>query len=541
MSAAEQLSCRPHLQSNLPLWGILAFGLTLRLFYFVGVSGWDDVDYFRYAVEAKEGTFSTQFEPNGSFPFRFRLGLIWPTAIMFRMFGTSEVVASILPLCVSLGTIVLTWLAGNRISRRCGTYAALLMATFPLSVVQATTLEAGPFATFLIAVSILWFLKINDATTKQKLPPIGPSYAAGIMLGLAYFYRIEAGLFAMFFVGYAIYRPASLRSCLFALAGAASVVAVETLVYLALHGEFLYRLKAISGGFSETATELSTAVTDKKSPLEYLILIFLKPVDLGLHWAAASVAVVYCTAFARHNRAAFLIWFWPVTLYLFFGSWSLSSYVPTTKNPRYLLIVSIPAFVMLASLIADWHNRTGKLRSLATAVMAATIAGSLALTNITFAYRYENASGARQAAAFIRSTDEGGKERRTVWSDHHGALAIACLLPEYEVRALNFHDLSVGADVSLADVDQLKEGYVFADRFVLQKYADHAQMAIPDYVQNPPAHWTEIHTAQHPRKGVAYSVCRAIDCLVQGRVGGLKASLNADAYSVWKINATQQP
>ncbi|MCA9051411.1 MAG: glycosyltransferase family 39 protein, partial [Planctomycetaceae bacterium] len=270
------------------LAAILLLGLGLRLFYFVGISGHDDISYFNHALEVLNGTFSTELVPDGSFPFRFRVGLIFSTALMFRLFGVSEYTAAILPVLNSLGLVVLAWWGGRRITRTTGTLAAFLAATFPLDVVQATSLWPTPFAAFFTGLSVLLWLSAED----RCFPGTGirnglhwMHFASGLSLGTAYLFRIEAGLFVLFFVSWFLLYRRSLTGVLAVLTTSAFVVGLENIVYWRLHGEWFYHLKAISGSFAEINDQLAATVTAKKSPWLYLSSIFLKPAELGLHWA----------------------------------------------------------------------------------------------------------------------------------------------------------------------------------------------------------------------------------------------------------------
>lgn len=520
----------------------LGIGLALRLMYFIGVSGHDDVSYYNYALDVLDGTFTTEPASDGSFPFRFRLGIILPTALMFQIFGTSEYVAAILPLLNSLGLIWVCWWGGRRISQRAGFVAALLMATFPLSIGTATSLLPSPFTAFLSAVSILYWTDVESRQRSEQLSDRKNGirfFLAGVILGLGYFFRIEAGLFVLFFVSFAVVHRRAWLACGLALAGAASVVVVENLVYYAMHGELLYRLQAISGGFSQLDTELADVVLAKKSPLVYLKYIFLKPTDLGLHWAALVPCAVVGLLLRRPERTTAMLWFWPVTLYLFFGSWSISSYVPTTKDPRYLMIVTAPGLILLAGFVDRLMQKKGRVATAGQLGMAAVIAGSLALTNLVFVYRSENASGCRSAARFIRSqeTDDTAPDSirsGPIWCEHHAALAIRCLLPHRTVVPVTEHDLGVGQTIVSKNVRELTgEGIVLIDRFLIEKYVAYSQMQVPDYLLDPPQTWTVLLQESHPTEGLAYEAVRLLNDVIGGRMAGPARSLRSDPVLIY--------
>ena len=524
----------------------LGVGLALRLMYFIGLSGHDDVSYFNYALDVLEGTFGTEPAADGSFPFRFRLGIILPTALMFSVFGVSEQVAAILPLLNSLGLIWMCWWGGRRISPQVGFYAALLMATFPLAIGTATSLLPSPFTALCAGVSILFWLDTRSAQQAGRLSPrqaAWRSFAAGVVLGLGYFFRIEAGLFVLFFVSFAALQRETWKNCLLALCGAASVVLLENIAYFLLHGELLYRLKVISGGFSDLDAELSEAILTRKSPWVYLKYIFLKPTDLGLHWAALVPCALLAVIWRKAERQPVLLWFWPVTLYLFFGSWSLSTYVPTTKDPRYLMIVTPPGLILLAAMLEQISQRSGRDRLVRRLVLSGVMVGSLVLVNLVFAYRSENASGSRVAARYLAAAEDNADAPDAVrsgpiWCEHHAALALRCFLPHREIIPVSEHDLGIGQTVICKSLEDLSDrGVVFVDTFLIDKYVAYSAMAVPDYLLAPPEQWCILFEAPHPTSGLAYGVVSALNAVLQGRVEGPQRSLRQDPVFVYRPSA----
>lgn len=535
-------SMKPTTKTNFgTLMLALGVGLALRLIYFIGVSGHDDVDYFNYALDVLDGTFSTEPAADGSFPFRFRIGMIFPTALMFRFFGASEYTAAILPLLNSLGLIWLCWWGGRRISPFAGCVASLLMATFPLAIGLSTSLLPGPFAAFFSSLAVLFWLHTEDQQQDNVLTDKAANFRyliAGIILGLGYFFRIEVGLFVMFFILYSLVHRRAGHGCILALAGAAAVVVVENLAYLAMHGELLYRLKVVSGGFADLGAELSETVQSKKSAMVYLKYIFLRPTDLGLHWFAILSATIVCLIFRKQERTSFLLWFWPVTLYLFFGSWSISSYVPTSKDPRYLINVTVPGLILLAGLIDQFRRAGIWNKRLSNVGLAGIIAGSLLLLNLVYAYRCENASGSRVAAQFVMqqqasessSLDVGGP----VWCEHHAALALRCLLPHRNIRAVSTHNLSINLTTVDVPVEEINSGIVIVDHFVIRKYVTYSDMDAVDYLMNPPSTWTQMFKADHPTNGMPYGFVRVLNHLLSGKIDGPGQSLRTDPVIIYR-------
>lgn len=517
------------------LLSILAGALLLRLMYFTGIGGYDDIDYFRYALDVLNGNFSTHVVGDGSFPFRFRVGLIYPTAAMFRIFGVSEYSAAVLPLLNSLGLVALSWWGGRRISRHTGALAAALMATFPMAICQATTLMPDSFAAFFSGLSVLTWLTTEDHEQGGALTDRAAGiryFVAGLFLGLGYFFRIEVGLFVMFFVGFAVLHRRAFKGCVLALIGAATPVALENFVYLGLHGEFLYRLKAVSGGFDFISGSLHDFVATQKSPLHYLKVIFLKPTELGLHWAAILPVALLCLGIRRPERRAYLIWFWPVMLYLLFGSWSLSSYVPTTKEPRYLFGISIPGIILVAALAEQIIARLPRWKIAVNFGLISLLLGSLTLLNVGHIYSTENAAAARIAANYLRQNVDADDP---IWCEHYSLSMLQSFCPGCDYRLLHRHDISFNANETLIDTDEMKSGYMVVDEFVINKYRRDAGLQPPDYLLNPPSDWQLVFEAPHPTTGFRYTVLRAIASLIGRNDSGPALSLRTDPIRIYAV------
>jgi hypothetical protein len=68
---------------------IVCIALALRLYCFRGFAGHDDAEYARFSRQVAEGTFQIGTY-NGPAVFPLRIGIIVPTAILFRLFGVNE-------------------------------------------------------------------------------------------------------------------------------------------------------------------------------------------------------------------------------------------------------------------------------------------------------------------------------------------------------------------------------------------------------------------------------------------------------------------
>ena len=122
-------------------WLILAIILLaafLRWFYYMGVIRGDDFSYAFYAHEFFQGG------PEGSRHLAGlnRPGLYVPAAILFRLFGESEFVATLFPLIASIATLFFIYKIAFLLSgRKAALVGAFLWAVFPLDIFMATQLD----------------------------------------------------------------------------------------------------------------------------------------------------------------------------------------------------------------------------------------------------------------------------------------------------------------------------------------------------------------------------------------------------------------
>ncbi|MBU0763006.1 MAG: glycosyltransferase family 39 protein, partial [Candidatus Altiarchaeota archaeon] len=240
-------------KTRLFLLAILVVGLLIRLYFFIG---FNRSDVPQYAVEAfwveKEGL---------KLPFTIiqtRLMMIYPTVVLYKIFGINNFSISILPLIYDLGNIVLIYLMGRLFfSQRVGLVAALLLAFYPLHVLYSTQLMPDVIIAFFTSLSLYLLFKSDFTDGKnEKTTYLGAkkseiiSFCGGISLGLSYLLREQALIFLLFIGIYCgfniIIKKRGLRNYVFFMVGAFIIFLGENLFYyLVLGGSiekfFFYR------------------------------------------------------------------------------------------------------------------------------------------------------------------------------------------------------------------------------------------------------------------------------------------------------------
>ena len=91
------------------LFAIILFAAAIRALLFRGYVGLDDAEYSRFAYNLSHGSLQPDgYTGPGVFP--LRIGLIGPTAAIFRVFGVNEWTMVLFPFVLSLGSIGLAYL-----------------------------------------------------------------------------------------------------------------------------------------------------------------------------------------------------------------------------------------------------------------------------------------------------------------------------------------------------------------------------------------------------------------------------------------------
>ena len=162
-------------RSPLRLVALLGAALGVRLVFFGGLLGWDDIEYW----EAARALGAGHYVPTSSFGLRYTLTV--PLALGQAWLGEHEWVLSLVPLAYSMAHLGLAWALGLLCGgRTVATVAVALLAILPLDVIAATDLHADlPLAVFL-ATAVYAVLRGERATRRRWAWFL----LAGVALGL---------------------------------------------------------------------------------------------------------------------------------------------------------------------------------------------------------------------------------------------------------------------------------------------------------------------------------------------------------------------
>jgi 4-amino-4-deoxy-L-arabinose transferase-like glycosyltransferase len=417
--------------SRATVWlaSIIVFGVLLRLLFFVGlVSGdpQDDGIYYSNAVDIYRNGFTyldryralpDNFEANPIDQFTVRPLSTYPLALAFWLFGPGEAAATLWSLgCSTLSIIVAYRLAAVMAGTTAGLLAAVLIAIYPLDVVNATRiLSDGPIGLF-CGLGLLYFLDARAANSTRV------GVLAGVVFGLGYLANPRALLVLGCVVVLAIlWRPGAnrWRVPLLALTGFGAILLAETAVYwwmtgkpfLALHihngaNTFKYLHEPVSGW----AWPLIDVRFTNGTPLQLFRAGFhvgSREVDLiGPYFYLFAAALAYVAATRKHLFVAAVSV--ALLLYLEFGFVGIRlspvrnalEYWMVFKQERFLTVVTVPLVALSACLLASLYRRHAVIALVAATVLAIA---SLQAIRQTHAYYRNGLSDLRTIASDIRA------------------------------------------------------------------------------------------------------------------------------------------
>lgn len=214
---------------------LLVGALAIRLVFFGGLLGWDDVEYMNAARALRDG----DYLPASSFKLRHTVTM--PLALCQGWFGEGEWAAALVPLTYSLAHLALA----DRLGMLYGgpavaTVAVGLLAILPLDILAATDLHADlPLAVFLTA-AMFAVLRGERAGRARGAWFFG----AGVALGLGTISKEVALAFVVVLVLRAtlVIPPVRLAAYAWLVAGLLTVAIVETTWLAAVTGTPWYRL-----------------------------------------------------------------------------------------------------------------------------------------------------------------------------------------------------------------------------------------------------------------------------------------------------------
>ena len=450
----------------LPMLGALVLAAAvLRTTFFVGLIGWDDVEYRESSARLLAG----DLVPGSLFGMRW--GLTLPLAAVQAVAGGGERATAVVPLAYSLGAIVLAFALGRRLAgERAGLVAAAVLTILPLDVLAATDVHADLAASVFLALAAYLALR-GEAAWPRGLHWFG---LAGVSLAVATLTKESSLALALVLVAWAVRRGWPIRAGAAIVLGGVLVLAADMAWLRWATGDWLYR-------FSPAVTALHRQHMLMLEPsytwtLDYLGLLLNPAGGRFAELAGIFYLVLAATAIALRARTPgireVVVWWGALLAALSLAPHDLSFTRPLFFHfPRTLQPLVVPfALTVGLGFVAVRRTRVAPVVLVGFALVC-----GIGLWAAHFDYR-QWAAVARQAAPVIARAPEGV----AIVADPTSAALLRSLLP---ARRASIVTTDAGAPVGAA--------LVLRDPLFLASAVHHRRPVSAD-VLTPPARWERI-------------------------------------------------
>jgi 4-amino-4-deoxy-L-arabinose transferase-like glycosyltransferase len=349
------------------LIALLALATVLRLAFFNGAFGSDDLIYLGRSVQIAQGNWASA-NYNGALRYGFNI----PAGFFIYLFGINIIAANLWPLLCSIAEIAAVYvLAFHLWGRRPALCGALILAFMPLHVASATRIHADPVVAFFLTLSFVLF-HFSEHERSRLL-----YFFAGIAMGLVFWAKELAVVTLFAFVFYpALWHRIDARWT-YVVGGGLVMLLAHFALMTFVAGDPLHAIKTVTRQVSSSFIEGGDVAED--GIWYYFRYLFL---DIKHVWLTGFIATA-SVLFTFHKRlrsrpvapgTGYVI-FWLLALIgiLSFMPVSLQPLKFVMKQSNYLTLFLAPVALLSGFFIANIKKKP------AIALLIATLGGGFLL------------------------------------------------------------------------------------------------------------------------------------------------------------------
>jgi len=342
-----------HKNGVLILTLILFLSLFIRLFFFNGEFGSDEVVYLSRSLDVTNGQW-----PSSNYNGALRYGYNIPSGLLIYLFGLNMFTANLWPLICSLVEISLVFLfAWQYINHKAALFSALLLAFMPLHVAVATRLHADPVVSMFLTLSFVAFYKAERESSK------GLYFMTGIFLGCVFWVKELASVAFFAFLLYPIFIRKIKTQWLYLVSGGLVMLLAHFALMEFIAGDPLHAIKTVSGQMSRG---FIGAIQGEDDPWYYFHYLFL---DIKHTWLTPFLALPALLLFRKttplggDGDALKYAIFWLISLLvvLSFFPVSVTPLRFAMKQSNYLTLFLAPLALIAGAALSALPRRTAYL------------------------------------------------------------------------------------------------------------------------------------------------------------------------------------
>jgi len=431
---------------------IVAGGATLRLAFFSGGLGTDEIVYLSQAHHLLSG----DFNPAGYLG-AIRYGINAFQALSLCLFGNGVTGAAGLYFACSLASILLCYgfaFAYHLWGRRAAIWASLALTVLPIDVTLAGSLNPDPYLSLTISASIIVFY-FAEQEGRAALYLL-----AGLLAGWVFWIKEEVLVFGFLFLYFAWPQRPWRAGWLWFLLGGLICVAGDLAFFWEVYGDPFYQYGIVH---KDVGNWLGTQPLGDSVPWAYVHYLVVNIYHTGiLGWLALAGALLMWRR--RSEPARRFVLGWAIGLLLVFSILpiSLSPLTFIRKQANYMDIFALPL-----ALLAGWflaQQRRGA---------ALFLGGAMALIGITL-------SGLEQQV--VRAVTANGRAAASFAQAHPGTPVFGPLTAQRQ---------SMVSRLLRGSLDDSRDIRPFADLNRLPRSGGSANDTVAYLVEDPQMqHWS---------------------------------------------------
>lgn len=316
---------------------LLLFAALIRIVFFRGALGSDETVYLREGYDLLHGVVN-----HSSYIGALRYGINAVEALSLWLFGHNVVGADGLFFICSLGEVMLAyWFAYRLWGRRAAIWSGLAMATLPLDVSLAGSLNPDCYLAFVIAGSVVTFYYAEQ----QNRPLL--YLVAGLLAGWVFWIKEAVIVYGVVFVCLALSSRRWRNGYWWFMGGGLFWLALNFIFFGILYGNPLYVLEVLH----RKAESAVIGVGVDTSLWTYFSWLFIRPYHTGLLGWLALAGALYGVRRKEPNLRFVLIW--AVVLLSIFSAFPIS-FSPLkfiAKQSNYMEIFVFPLVLLTGWLL----------------------------------------------------------------------------------------------------------------------------------------------------------------------------------------------
>lgn len=498
---------------------IILVAIGLRIYSFRGFGTTDAAEYAILASQITKGTF-TPGSYQGPAVFPLRVGLIYPTALAFQVFGVNEWSLSLYPFILSLLSLLLIYYCASHLfGTAAGLLGATIYAVIPNEIYEATILAPDLPSGFFAALGLTCVLTVVSYRNKSKGIHLLVGLVAGFSFGLSWLCK-SAVVFYVPLTAFILFItlkkdfPRYAYLWIGVAVGSLGVLFTEASIYRYINGDWLFRFSEIERNylqwnewFFKEGSKFGWAVGTRR-----LFALMKRVLMGGPEMIFLSQRFLYLPLFAM--LAVFHAWYWKDKRFFYPSLWfmglllmynfstcSLSAYEPLILMHRYFGAVYFPAAILVAGLIVKLLTKEDQRGQLSKSnerffwgiMLVATLAiiGSYSTFRIL---RDQSTIGddLRTVSRLLTSSD-------IVYTDPLTSKGL-----EFYWKYPDFLHLN---DFSGKSEEDIPSGsYVLIDKYGIKWLNDDNNRGMwlnkhgypkPTFFENPPSSWRKLWTGNH--------------------------------------------